>query len=138
MRVRAISVDAVRGSGTALIGSRNRLTCRVVWESPNIARCDYRPKPARKRREQPELKCGRIVTATPPKRLRGPVIRLKEQSPAPDERPPRSAIVEPKRAKGTLAHLLLDEGPEAHQKRGDAADALFREIARRVAASKRE
>jgi len=37
-----------------------------------------------------------------------------------------------------LSHLLLDDSPEEHQKRGDAADELFREIARRVAASMRE
>jgi hypothetical protein len=110
----------------------------AMRESLNIARCEYRPKQARKRRDQPELKCGRIVTAKPPKRLRGPVVCLKYQTLAAEEAPPRSAIVEPKRPKGMLAHLLLDDSPEAHQKRGDAADALFREIARRVAASKRE
>jgi hypothetical protein len=84
------------------------------------------------------LTCGRIVEAKPPKRLRGPVTRLKDQTPAAEEAPQRSAIVESKRPKGMLSHLLLDDSPEEHQKRGDAADELFREIARRVAASMRE
>jgi hypothetical protein len=43
-----------------------------MWESPHILLDDDRPKRARKRREQPELKCGRIVTAKPSKRLPGP------------------------------------------------------------------
>jgi hypothetical protein len=31
-----------------------------------------------------------------------------------------------------LAHLLEDMTPEEHRRRGDAADALFREVVRRL------
>jgi hypothetical protein len=31
-----------------------------------------------------------------------------------------------------LAHLLEDMTPEEHQRRGDAADALFRTVVRRI------
>jgi hypothetical protein len=33
-----------------------------MMESPNVARYDHRPKRSRKRRKQPELTYGRIVT----------------------------------------------------------------------------
>jgi len=52
----------------------------------------------------------------------------------------RSAIVEPKRGPPNTmhAHLLDHDGSEAEQgRRGELADKLFREIVRRVAASKK-
>jgi hypothetical protein len=57
----------------------------AMWESPTIARRDYRPQRFRKRRKQPELTCGRIVTILP--KIKRPWLqdRLKE----PDIRPVR-------------------------------------------------
>src|ERR1051325_6477443 len=57
---------------------------RTIWRSkqvtsPIIVYSDYKPKRTRKRREQPELTCGRIVSAKAPKGVRGPVTRLQEQ-----------------------------------------------------------
>jgi hypothetical protein len=53
----------------------------------------------------------------------------------PVERPPptASAIVTIRSRKhALLAHLLEDMTPEEHRRRGDAADALFREVVRRA------
>jgi hypothetical protein len=57
----------------------------ALWESPNIARRDYRPKRSRKRRKQPELTCGRIATILPKIKGPWPLDRLKE----PDIQPVR-------------------------------------------------
>jgi hypothetical protein len=53
----------------------------------------------------------------------------------PAERPPpaASAIVTIRGRKHVmLAHLLEDMTPEEHRRRGDAADALFRKVVRRI------
>jgi hypothetical protein len=44
-----------------------------------------------------------------------------------------SAIVEPKRKRSSAFGDVPDMTPEEHQRRGDAADALFRELVRRAA-----
>jgi hypothetical protein len=101
-----------------------------------IVTTHYRPKRApRKKRKQPAL-ASAIVTPAPLKK--GPprhVVRLRDQAPEKangdgPEQPRRSAVVEPKRASRTFGPAPdLDE--EEHRRRGDAADALFREIAPR-------
>jgi hypothetical protein len=94
----------------------------------------HRPKRTpRKKRKQPPM-ASRIVTPAPMKK--DPprhVIRLRDQTPdkANDngpEQPRRPAIVEPKRKRGDAPDLTADEV----QRRGDAAQALFREIVRRT------
>jgi hypothetical protein len=53
----------------------------------------------------------------------------------PTERPPAAAsaiITIRSRKHAMLAHLLEDMTPEEHRRRGDAADALFRDIVRRI------
>ena len=58
---------------------------------------------------------------------------LQEASDNGQEQPRRSAIVEPKRKQRTMIFGEAPElMPEEHQRRGDAADALFREIVRRA------
>jgi hypothetical protein len=53
--------------------------------------------------------------------------------PSDDRVAPSSAIVTIRRRKhAMLAHLLEDMTPEEHQRRGDAADAMFREVVRRI------
>jgi hypothetical protein len=107
-----------------------------------IVHTDYRPKRAprkRKRQTRPE-NMPLIVTRAPKKQLKGPVIRLKEQQQANDngqEWPKRSAIVEPKRQNKTtttFGNVPDDYDPEEHQRAGDKAQELFREIVRRAAA----
>jgi hypothetical protein len=102
-----------------------------------IVTTHYRPKRApRKKRKQPPI-ANRIVTPPKLKPIKGPVIRLRDQTPdkASDngqEQPRHSAIVEPKRASKAFGPAPdLDE--EEHRRRGDAADVLFREIVRRAA-----
>jgi hypothetical protein len=57
-----------------------------------------------------------------------PTLANDPKSPPP---PAASAIVTIRRHKhAKLAHLLEDMTPEEHRRRGDAADALFREVAR--------
>jgi hypothetical protein len=102
-----------------------------------------------------------IVTPAPlKKRLKGPVIRLRDEANdsgqeqpkrsaivEPKRRPssigtegsgePRSAIVEPKRKPGNsmLAHLLdHDVTDEERNRRADLAEAMFRTIVRRARA----
>jgi hypothetical protein len=98
-----------------------------------------RPKRApRKKRKQPAI-VSRIVTPAPLKPLRGPVIRLQAQVPKRTEFPPaepqprRSEIMEPKQKPRTsIFSPTPDVTEEELQRRGDAADALFREIVRRA------
>lgn len=87
----------------------------------------YRYKrPPRKKRKKPAL-ASVIVTPEPMKKRKGPVIRLAPESPV-DPQPKRSAIVETRRSAGHAPELTHEE----IRQRGDAADALFRELVRRV------
>ena len=90
---------------------------------------------------------SRIVTSTyrykrPPRKrkavpLEGPaIVRRGAAKPADASRAPanddrKSAIVTAKRRPGRFGDVP-DMTPEEHQRRGDAADALFREIVRRA------
>ena len=90
----------------------------------------YRPKRApREKRKQPPI-ANRIVTPAKLKPLKGPVIRLGRTTRPTTET--RSAIVGPKRKQTSVFGSAPDMAAEEHQRRGDAADALFREIVRRV------
>lgn len=81
----------------------------------------------RKKRKQAAI-ASAIVTPAPMKKRKGPVIRSNEPT-----GPKRSAIVEPKQKPA-----LDDYDPEAHRRAGEKANELFREIKRRIAASKRD
>jgi hypothetical protein len=99
-----------------------------------IVTSSYRPKRApRKKRPQPPI-ANRIVTSAPMKPLKGPVILLGQQAPA-EARPQRSAIVEPNRT--SVFGNAPDMTEEELQRRGDAADALFRELVRRATVGER-
>jgi hypothetical protein len=79
-----------------------------------IVRTDYRPKRARKRKQPVDIPRA-IVSAQPPK--------PKRAKPA----PVASRIVSAPRKTSTRF------GPvQEHQRRGDAAEALFRELSRRA------
>lgn len=77
---------------------------------------------------------------TPAPLKKGPlkrVVRLRDQTPekandSGQEQPRRSAIVTPKGKRISLFGDAPDMTPEEHRRRGDAADALFREIVRRA------
>jgi hypothetical protein len=84
---------------------------------------DYRYK--RPPRKKPVVLEGPAVVRTEPTR-RNPV-------PKKAEGPPTSAIVTiRKRRRGEV----LDMTPEEHKRRGDAAEAMFREMKRKIAATR--
>ena len=99
-----------------------------------IATTDYRPKRASpKRRKQPPL-AQVIVTPAPMKK--GPprhVTRLKTSVFAGQEQPRPVAIVTPQRKpKPSVFGAAPDMTPEEHQRVGDLADQLFRDMVRRA------
>jgi hypothetical protein len=96
-----------------------------------IVRTAYRYKRPPRKRQAVALEVPAVVKAADPadahKRARP---TLPESTPAADAR--KSAIVTIRSRKhALLAHLLEDMTPEEHRRRGDAADALFREVVRR-------
>ena len=98
---------------------------------PVSVNSDYRPKRARPKRKQSVAIPMRIfVTAKPPKKhLGGPVQRIEGVQ----EEPERPRLVTPSRKTSTRFGPVQDIDAEEHQRRGDAAVALFREIVRRAA-----
>ena len=93
---------------------------------PAIVHSTYRPKRARKRKQSVAIPM-RIVTAKPPKKhLGGPVQRIggvQEPEPFPER---------PRIGTSTRFGPVQDIDAEEHQRRGDAAEALFRELVRRA------
>lgn len=62
------------------------------------------------------------------------MIRLGTSSERQDEVAERPAIVEPKqKPRTTIFGAVPDSDPEEHRRRGEAADALWRELVRRAA-----
>ena len=88
----------------------------------------HRPKRARKRKAQAAaLNVPAIVRAG----KKAPVAAATDD----DDR--KSAIVTAKNRAWSRFGDVPDMTPEEHKRRGDAADALFREMKRQIAASKR-
>ena len=97
-----------------------------------IVRTSYRYKRPPKKRKAAGLEVPTVVKAADPSQVsKRAKPTPKESTPAADAR--TSAIVTIRSRKGAmLAHLLEDMTPEEHRRRGDAADALFREVVRRA------
>lgn len=98
----------------------------------------HRPKRARKRAQSVAITGPRIVTAKKPKPMRfvAPSARAEkpDEATAPAATPPverKSAIVTAPRKPGRFGNAP-ELSDEEHQRRGDAAEALFREIVRRA------
>lgn len=98
-----------------------------------IVSTNYRPKRARKRKQSPPIP-RRIVSAKQPKPAR-PVI----DEPVVERKPPalaaaisvsRIVTAQPKRS--TRFGPVQEMDAEEHQRRGDAAVALFKELVRRA------
>ena len=101
-----------------------------------IVTAHYRYKRPPKRRKAVALEVPAIVARAKKKRLR--ISALDKPAPPPpandDDKPPPkpAAIVTVRRRKHAMhAHLLDGLTPEEVQRRGDAADALWRELVRR-------
>jgi hypothetical protein len=107
-----------------------------------IVRTAYRYKRPPRRKKAVALDVPVVVKAAST-RSRPKPAPAAPQPPANDDRTPppppaASAIVTIRSRKhARLAHLLADLTPEEVQRRGDAADALWRELVRRVAAKNR-
>jgi hypothetical protein len=97
-----------------------------------IVSTDYRPKRARKRKQSPAIP-ARIVTA----RKTRPAVPSIGDAVTERKRPAQPAtitsrIVTAPRKHSTRFGPVQDLDAEEHQRRGDAAVELFREIARRA------
>jgi hypothetical protein len=101
----------------------------------NIVSTDYRPKRARKRKTPVAIPM-RIVTAKKPEPA-GPTIgdaRTERKRPAaqPAAINTGSRIVTARNPRARRFPDVPDMTPEEHQRRGEAAEALFRELVRRA------
>jgi hypothetical protein len=98
-----------------------------------IVRTDYRPKRARKRKQSPTIP-QRIVTAKP--KLAAPTIGkavTESKRPAQPATITGPRIVSARNPRAKRLPDVPDMTPEEHQRRGDAAVELFRELTRRAA-----
>ena len=93
---------------------------------PRIVRTAYRYRRPPRKRQAVALEVPAVVKAADPADAR------KRARPTPPESTPAAIVTIRSREGAMLAHLLEDLTPEEHQRRGDAADALFREVVRRV------
>jgi hypothetical protein len=121
-----------RDQGVRSVSARSTETGTMTDKPPPaIVRTNYRHKPPPKRKTPVAIPM-RIVEAKPPqKHLRGAVRRLggdKGSAPAPEV--PR-IVTTTRKGRGRFG-AVPDMTPEEHQQRGDAAEALFRELARRA------
>jgi hypothetical protein len=102
-----------------------------------IVRTAYRYKRPPRKRQVATLEVPAVVKAAEPakasKRTKSLALADSESAVAPTNDGRKPAIVTIRRRKhAMLAHLLEDLTPEELQRRGDAADALFREVVRRI------
>ena len=94
-----------------------------------IVHHDYRPKRARKKKPAVALTGPRITTI---RRAPDEVVKpseIPERLPRPERRP---VIVTAKHPRRGRFGDVPDMTPEEHERRGDAAVALFRELTRRA------
>jgi hypothetical protein len=94
-----------------------------------IVSTDYRPKRSRKRKKSPAIPAAIVSPAPLRKRLKGPEVRIAEAK-ATAISVPRIVTASQKRM--TRFGPVQEIDAEDHQRRGDAAVELFREIARRA------
>jgi hypothetical protein len=97
-----------------------------------IVRSTYRYKrpPRRKKPVAPEVPAV-VKAAKPRQRLVAAPERPDEPVPAPVERKPAIVTIQNRKHVAIPAGLLADT-PEEHRRRGDAADALWRELVHRI------
>jgi hypothetical protein len=95
----------------------------------------YRPRRARKRKHPVEIP-QRIVSVTKPKPAAPAIGKAVTESKRPAAQPAAintgSRIVTARNPRARRLSDVPEMTPEEHQRRGDAAEALFKEIARRA------
>jgi hypothetical protein len=97
-----------------------------------IVTTQYRYKRPPKKRKPATIKVPEVVTVRDRKRAANRQVPDDPEAtpqPANDDRKARIVTVRPKRGR---SGEVPDLTPEEHQQRGDAADALFRELVRRA------
>jgi hypothetical protein len=95
-----------------------------------IVTTQYRYKRPPKKRKPATIKVPEVVTVRDRKRATNPQVPDDPEAapqPANDDRKTRIVTTRPKRGRE-----VEDLTPEEHRRRGDAADALFRELVRRA------
>ena len=120
-------------------------------KSPAIPSAIVTPGPMKKRQRAPEVRIAeeqpaqvaaisvpRIVTAKKPRPKHGitpdQIVAARDAAPAdPPQAARKSAIVTARSPKAGRFGPVPDFDAEEHQRRGDAAEALFRELVRRAA-----
>ena len=80
-----------------------------------------------------EARLPEAIASAPDVRASKPTTQTDQSSAASANADRKSAIVTSRRSR--KANIPLPDTPEEHQRRGDAADALFREIVRRATCS---
>jgi hypothetical protein len=105
-----------------------------------IVTSTYRYKRPPRKRKAVALDVPAIVMPAPTKKRQGPVIRLgtKAAEAVNDNGDRKPAIVTAKNPRRGRFGDVPDMTPEEHKRRGDAADALFREMKRQIAEKLRE
>ena len=95
-----------------------------------IVHTSYRPKRARKRKVSPAIP-QRIVSAA---KKRAKAVEPQPTETQASQEPKRSPIVTMRNPRSSRVGPVPDMTADEHQRRGDAAVALFREIVRRATA----
>jgi hypothetical protein len=125
-----------REGGFSLRGAMLNICVVIATKPPIIVHYDYRPKRTRKKKAQSAVITGsRIVSAKKPK----PATPAIGEAVTERKRPAQAAapiitgsrIVTARKPRGRFGDVPVMTAEE-HQQRGDAAEALFRELTRRV------
>jgi hypothetical protein len=99
-----------------------------------VSRPQYRYKRPPKKRKPVTIKVSEVVTVRASKRVENrQVPDAPEATPQPANDDRNARIVTTRSKRGPFGEAP-DLTPEEHQQRGDAADALFRELVRRATA----
>ena len=96
-----------------------------------IVSSSYRPKRARKRKVSPAIPQHIVTTAT----KRAMVVEAQPPETQASREPNKSRIVTVRNPRSSRFGPVPEMTPDEHQRRGDAAEALFRELVRRAAAN---
>ena len=100
----------------------------VAFEVPAVVRADSKPPTGRTRRPV-EPKVSDDTTFNPQRTLAAVSSATTARQPA--------IVTIRRKPERILPPDLLPETPEEHQRRGDAADALWRELVRRISGKER-
>ena len=94
----------------------------------SIVHSNYRPKRARKRKVSPAIPQRVVTIAT----KRATAVETQPPETQASREPEKSRIVTLRNPRSSRFGPVPEMTPDEHQRRGDAAEALFRELARRA------